>query len=632
MKPLRIALSKGRIFDETLPLFAAAGIRPAEDPSSSRKLIIPGEPIGRGGPGSGPDDDVGGGPNGGPDGGGPVRPVDFLVVRASDVPAYVRHGGADLGVVGKDVLMEHGGEGLLEPLDLGIARCRLMVAGFPGTVLGAGAGGGRRFRVATKYAECARRHFAARHRQVEIIKLYGSMELAPLVGLADLIVDVVDTGATLAANGLEPLEHIADISSRLVVARASMKTRHADDRRAPRTPAPRSPRPRRPSRARTPLRKAEHEHHAPPGTHPPITASTCASSASELRSPTSLIDDVPVSAKAAATVTGCRSDVRAILDGSDDRVVVVVGPCSIHDPDAAREYAEGLARVRESLAGELCIVMRVYFEKPRTTIGWKGLINDPSMDNSFRINDGLEIARRLLADIAETGLPAGRRVPRPDQPAVHRRPRRLGRDRGAHDREPGPPRARLGAVLPGRVQERHGGLRADRRRRDRRGAHPHHFLSVTKEGGSAIFQTAGNRDCHLILRGGKAHANHDAASVDDACALLAKAGLPERVMIDCSHANSRKLHRRQGYVCRDICAQIEGRRRARRRRHAREQPRRGRAERRQPPADARAERHRRVSRVGRHGAAPRGPRRRGPDAPRALTAARPRALLGTGPG
>ena len=147
-------------------------------------------------------------------------------MRASDVPTYVRHGGADLGVSGKDVLLEHGGEGLLEPLDLGIARCRLMVAGRAGTALDAAAAG-TRFRVATKYAACARRHFAARHRQVEIIKLYGSMELAPLVGLADLIVDVVDTGATLRANGLEPLEHIADISSRLVVNRASMKTRHA---------------------------------------------------------------------------------------------------------------------------------------------------------------------------------------------------------------------------------------------------------------------------------------------------------------------------------------------------------------------------------------------------------------------
>lgn len=214
MKPLRIALSKGRIFDETLPLFAAAGIRPAEDPSTSRKLVIPSEAVG-GETSGGGDPDA-------------TAPVDFLIVRASDVPTYVRHGGADLGVVGKDVLMEHGGEGLLEPLDLGIARCRLMVAGHAGTSLDAAPAGGRRLRVATKYAECARRHFAARHRQVEIIKLYGSMELAPLVGLADLIVDVVDTGSTLRANRLEPLEHIADISSRLVVNRASMKTRHGE--------------------------------------------------------------------------------------------------------------------------------------------------------------------------------------------------------------------------------------------------------------------------------------------------------------------------------------------------------------------------------------------------------------------
>jgi len=213
VKPLRIALSKGRIFDETLPLFAAAGIRPGEDPGKSRKLIIRSESTRGASEGEG---------------------VDFLIVRASDVPTYVQHGGADLGVVGKDVLLEHGGEGLLEPLDLRIARCRLMVAGHPGTVLDGAAGGrspggaGQRFRVATKYAECARRHFAAHHRQVEIIKLYGSMELAPLVGLADLIVDVVDTGSTLRANHLEPLEHIADISSRLVVNRASMKTRHRE--------------------------------------------------------------------------------------------------------------------------------------------------------------------------------------------------------------------------------------------------------------------------------------------------------------------------------------------------------------------------------------------------------------------
>lgn len=192
---LRIALSKGRIFEETLPLFEAAGISPTEDPAKSRKLILPS---------SEPD-------------------VEFLIVRASDVPTYVQHGGADLGVVGKDVLMEHGGEGLLEPIDLQIARCKLMVAGFPGTDLESA----DRFRVATKFTECARRHFAKKGRQVEIIKLYGSMELAPLVGLGELIVDVVDTGSTLKANGLVPLEHISDITSRLIVNRASMKIRHA---------------------------------------------------------------------------------------------------------------------------------------------------------------------------------------------------------------------------------------------------------------------------------------------------------------------------------------------------------------------------------------------------------------------
>lgn len=192
---LRIALSKGRIFDETLPLFDAIGIGPAKDPEQSRKLILPGT----------------------------VPDIEFLIVRASDVPTYVQHGGADLGVVGKDVLMEHGAEGVLEPLDLQIARCRLMVAGFPGTRLDSS----QRFRVATKFTNCARRHFASKGRQVEIIKLYGSMELAPLVGLAELIVDVVDTGSTLKANGLVPLEHISDISSRLIVNRASMKIRHA---------------------------------------------------------------------------------------------------------------------------------------------------------------------------------------------------------------------------------------------------------------------------------------------------------------------------------------------------------------------------------------------------------------------
>ena len=192
--PLTIALSKGRIFKETLPLLAAAGIVPADDPETSRKLIL--------------DTDQ-------PD-------VKLVIIRAADVPTYVQYGAADLGVAGKDVLMEHGGEGLYEPLDLRIARCRLMVAGRPDH-----RPRWSRPRIATKFVNTARRYFADQGRQVEIIKLYGSMELAPLVGLADYIVDVVDTGNTLKANGLAPLEHIADISSRLIVNKAAMKMKHA---------------------------------------------------------------------------------------------------------------------------------------------------------------------------------------------------------------------------------------------------------------------------------------------------------------------------------------------------------------------------------------------------------------------
>ncbi|WP_421620893.1 ATP phosphoribosyltransferase [Alkalilimnicola ehrlichii] len=190
---LTLALSKGRILDDTLPLLADCGIRLTEDPERSRKLIfettVPG--------------------------------VRVIVVRATDVPPFVEHGGADLGVAGKDVLMEYGSNGLYEPLDLNIARCRMMVAGHPGANERPG-----RLRVATKFVNIARRYYAEQGRQVELIKLYGSMELAPLVGLGDVIVDLVDTGNTLRANGLEPLEHITDISSRLVVNKASMKMKH----------------------------------------------------------------------------------------------------------------------------------------------------------------------------------------------------------------------------------------------------------------------------------------------------------------------------------------------------------------------------------------------------------------------
>ncbi len=190
---LRIALSKGRIFEEALPLFQQAGIYPLEDPEKSRKLILETNQ---------------------PD-------VQFVIIRATDVPTYVEYGAADVGVAGKDVLLEHGGEGLYEPVDLHIAKCRLMVAAPVNTPLPK-----HRLRIATKYTKTAERYYAEQGVQVEIIKLYGSMELAPLVGLADRIVDVVDTGNTLRANGLEALELITPISSRLVVNKASMKIQH----------------------------------------------------------------------------------------------------------------------------------------------------------------------------------------------------------------------------------------------------------------------------------------------------------------------------------------------------------------------------------------------------------------------
>lgn len=192
--PITIALSKGRIFKDTLPLLAKAGIEPLDDPDTSRKLIL--------------------------DTNHPE--VKLVLIRATDVPTYVQWGAADLGVSGKDVLLEHGGEGLYEPLDLGIAKCKLMVAGKPGASME-----GRRLRIATKYVNSARAYFAGRGQQVEVIKLYGSMELAPLVGLSDLIVDLVESGNTLKANGLVTLEHVADISSRLVVNKASWKMKHS---------------------------------------------------------------------------------------------------------------------------------------------------------------------------------------------------------------------------------------------------------------------------------------------------------------------------------------------------------------------------------------------------------------------
>ena len=189
---ITLALTKGRILKETLPLLSRAGIEPLEDISSSRKLVFDTSREG----------------------------LRLVVIRGTDVPTYVRHGAADVGVVGKDILLEHGAEGLYEPLDLGLARCRLMTAGPVGWEAGAA-----RVRVATKFTNIARRYFAERGVHAEVIKLYGAMELAPMMDLADLIVDIVDTGNTLRANGMEPLEEIAEVSSRLVVNKAAMRSR-----------------------------------------------------------------------------------------------------------------------------------------------------------------------------------------------------------------------------------------------------------------------------------------------------------------------------------------------------------------------------------------------------------------------
>jgi ATP phosphoribosyltransferase len=199
MTNISIALSKGRIFDETMPLLARVGLQPKEDPERSRKLIIPTNRPG----------------------------VQLIIVRASDVPTYVGQGGADLGIAGFDVLAEHGGEGLYQPVDLGIARCKMMVAVKKGFDYAAAVKQGARLRVATKYVNLTREHFAAKGVHVDLIRLYGSMELAPLTGLAEAIVDLVSTGKTLRANDLVEVEEILPVSARLVVNQAALKTRRA---------------------------------------------------------------------------------------------------------------------------------------------------------------------------------------------------------------------------------------------------------------------------------------------------------------------------------------------------------------------------------------------------------------------
>ncbi|MFM1989199.1 MAG: hypothetical protein RJA99_2156 [Pseudomonadota bacterium] len=258
-----------------------------------------------------------------------------------------------------------------------------------------------------------------------------------------------------------------------------------------------------------------------------------------------------------ALVAESRERIRAILQGRDDRLLTVVGPCSIHDPSSALDYARRLADVRSRLADRLEVVMRVYFEKPRTTVGWKGLINDPYLDGSFRINEGLRIARQLLIDIARLGVPAGSELLDTVSPQYIGDLVAWGAI-GARTTESQVHRELAsGASAPigfkngtdGNVKVAIDAIQAAMR--------PHHFLGVHKNGGVAMVRTRGNPDCHAILRGGLVP-NYDAASVTAACEALAAAGLGASLMVDCSHANSAKRHERQRAVAAELAAQVAG--------------------------------------------------------------------------
>ncbi len=277
----------------------------------------------------------------------------------------------------------------------------------------------------------------------------------------------------------------------------------------------------------------------------------------ELSPPGHILREFPTTDKAAETTYEARQAVHRVLHGADGRLVVVVGPCSIHDYDAAMEYARRLRQEAARFADDLLILMRVYFEKPRTTVGWKGLINDPRMDGSFRINDGLRLARKLLWEINELGLPCGTEFLDTITPQYTADLISWGAI-GARTTESQVHRE-LASGLSCAVGFKNGTDGNIRIAVDaiKAAAATHHFLSVTKAGHSAIVSTNGNEDCHLILRGGK-HPNFDAASVDAACAELGKSGLAARVMVDFSHANSRKDYKKQIEVARDVADQLNG--------------------------------------------------------------------------
>ncbi len=256
-------------------------------------------------------------------------------------------------------------------------------------------------------------------------------------------------------------------------------------------------------------------------------------------------------------ITDTRRKIQRIMDGQDDRLLVVIGPCSIHDPNAALDYARRLKEARARYADTLEIVMRVYFEKPRTTVGWKGLINDPYLDESYRIDEGLRIARQLLIEINRLGLPAGSEFLDVISPQYIGDLIAWGAI-GARTTESQVHRE-LASGLSAPIGFKNGTDGNIRIATDaiQAAARGHHFLSVHKNGQVAIVQTQGNKDCHVILRGGKAP-NYDGASVAAACRDLQAAGLPATLMVDCSHANSSKQHEKQLEVARDIAAQVAG--------------------------------------------------------------------------
>jgi 3-deoxy-7-phosphoheptulonate synthase len=278
----------------------------------------------------------------------------------------------------------------------------------------------------------------------------------------------------------------------------------------------------------------------------------------EVIAPEQLLRDLPVPDAVSRLIFDARKDAAAILHGDDDRLIVVIGPCSIHDPAAAHEYATRLREAAQRHRGEMLVIMRVYFEKPRTTVGWKGLINDPGLDESYDINRGLHVARQVLLDVAAAGLPAGTEYLDPISPQyigdlvswaaigarttesqVHRQlASGLSCPVGFKNSTNGDIQVAVDAV--------------------KSAEHPHIFMSVTKAGHSAIFNTSGNEDCHVILRGGGNGPNYDAEYVTDTRAMLDKSGLDQGVMIDFSHANSSKQHERQLEVCTDVAGRIAG--------------------------------------------------------------------------